>query len=138
MFFWKLDSRDLEACCSQSIPLRVELHGLHSIFVQRALGGIVDASSRLPHDIDVFYKGMENVASPGCTILIDVFVVATSDVTTHAPKVIIFFSFVFILLKVSSSGHFATGESRNVKQFEGSPVRTWKPQISFLARPLGV
>ena len=47
---------------------------------------------------------------PGCTNLIDVFVVATNDVTTHAPKVIIFFyfedgffHFFFILLKVSST-----------------------------------
>ena len=28
--FWEFDSRDLEACSSQSSPLRVELHGLQS------------------------------------------------------------------------------------------------------------
>ena len=65
----------------------------------------------------------------GCTILIDVFVVTRNDLTSHAPKVFNvfhfedgFLHFFFILLKVSSSGHFATRRSRNVKQFEGSPV----------------
>ena len=46
--------------------------------------------------------------------------------------------FFLILLTVSPSGHFATEKSRRNKEFEGSPVRTWKRQMSFLARPLGV
>ena len=85
-----------------------------------------------------FTKEWRMLLHPGCTILIDVFVVTRNDVTTHAPKVFIFFYFFFILLKVPPSGHFATKRSRKIKEFEGSPVRTWKRQIPFLARPLGV
>ena len=76
---------------------------------------------------------------PGCTILIDVFVVTRNDLTSHAPKVFNVFYFedgffhsFFILLKVSSRGHFATRRSRNVNEFESSPVRTSNRQDSFL------
>ena len=106
--------------------------------VQRALQGIVDASSRLPHDIDAVEKKWRMLLHPGCTSLIDVFVVATNDVTTHAPKVIIFFNFVVILLSVRPAGISPQGGQGMSNSLKVLPSAHRNDRICFLVRPLGV
>ena len=100
------------------------------------VGGLVDACSRLPHDV-VLWNGE-------CCFIRDVqlcslyFVMAVYEITRHVPIVftVFFFEncvffFFFILHKASPRGHCAAWGLRKISELKRS-ICTSKQQASFL------
>ena len=91
------------------------------IIFQRVLGGVIGASSRLPHLIDVHQWNGEGRFIPDAQFCSVYFVMAVCEVATHAPKVFTdFFTdpLFFILLRVSLGGHFAAWGLRKIEEIE--------------------
>ena len=65
--FWELHPQDLEPCCSSESNSSLIIPTI----VQRAFGGVIDACSRLPHDIDECFKGWRRLFHPERTISFD-------------------------------------------------------------------
>ena len=118
------------------MPVRIELPGLHSDSRSTRARNRSNAGSRPPHDVNALSQVWKRLFHPGCTIFDRCIswwrqmksprmLQRTSPFSTSKTVSSVF----FVLLRVSPSGHFATGRSRKMKEFEGSPVRTWTRQI---------